>query len=88
MTEGDVYPFSGDNLIGLCLADTSDTATVFALSDQGEAALVSHDLEVIWVVDLPFIPDFAPLTLIHQTGSRKDLIAVSAEGEIVMLDPS
>ncbi len=85
---GDVYPFNEGNITSFCLADTVDTASVFALSDQGEAALVSHDLEVIWVIDLPFIPDFAPLTLFHQTGSRKDLIAVSAEGEVVLLDPS
>lgn len=85
-----VTPFDDGEVIGMCLSDAQDTAPVFIVSSESQAALISYDLDVLWTIDLPFKPAFAPLALMHQKpedNPRRDLLVVGDGGEVALLNP-
>jgi M6 family metalloprotease-like protein len=79
--------FDSGKIVGLCLDDTTDTANVFALSTSGQAALVNYLINtVLWTIDLPSVPDYEPLCLLHSPDQR-DLVVISSNGDVVFIDP-
>lgn len=78
-------PFTGEGIIGLCLADTGSELSVFALTSDGSALLFNDQGDTLWTAKLPFNPAFAPICLLHQQ-NRLDLVAVGEGGEVAMFD--